>query len=125
MYKQFMKYHASSTKEAWDYAKLALSQNDHYADESDVDGTTNAVVTLTNVIAPQINNNRPVICGIKKAGGLYDHAFVIYGFTLPQTVKVADPAFSDLGDIPVATIQQGYNGDPNDQWVRLIFTKPS
>lgn len=121
MYDDFTKYHASATSRPREYIKLALAEN--YDGEQAVDNNTDEMTTFRNVLTLKISGGKPVLCGIRRDGAAYGHLFMIFGYTLPDRLEVADPAFGILSNVPVAQIKNGYNGNPAYHWTHLFFTK--
>lgn len=122
MYENFTKYHAAATTPA-NHLKHALNLEGHYDGETDVGAATDEMQIFRNVITLKISIGKPLLCGVRRIGAPYGHVFMIYGYTLPNIVAVADPAFGQL-NVPVAQIKAGYNGNPHYQWTKLFFTKP-
>lgn len=124
MYNDFMKYHAVGTSPAG-YTKAALQHVGQYYDgDMRLGLATDAMQVYRNMITLKISNQKPVLCGVTRPGATYGHLFMIYGYTLPNLVAVADPILG-VANIPIQTIRSGYNGNPAYHWSTMIFTKAS
>jgi hypothetical protein len=121
MYDDFMRYHAGATSIPREYVRLALAEN--YDGEEVVGNATDEMATFRNILTLKLTSGKPVLCGVRRDGAPYGHLFMIYGYTLPNCLEIADPAFGVLNNVPVAQIKSGYNGNPAYHWTHLFYTK--